>query len=394
MKNKIIILSPLFLFFALAGVVLATSPILPQNYSINNSVISAFRFYKDVSIVPASVPTVVEVFFNTEALQNFNFAVLDKNTNSLEPYFFRNEVNVSETPLSISTNPGIIGAGRMIDKNTQTSAEFLLPPSKQGIAYLTLLSNGSVTASAVTVTLANNVALPNFIEISAFVGGENRIIVANKRMTGTTVSFPQTTSNQWTIALLFDQPLRISEIKLAQENAFKTNVRAVRFLAQPQHAYRIYFDSDRQVSAPLKEGGSLMAAKATTGFTTPAASNPNYTLADVDGDGVPDARDNCPTTANADQQDENRNLKGDACEDFDYDGVMNPRDNCPNYPNARQEDADSDGIGDVCDKIESRITEKYSWIPWLGIGFAALVLVILFIITARGTRLPDQNSQQ
>lgn len=40
-------------------------------------------------------------------------------------------------------------------------------------------------------------------------------------------------------------------------------------------------------------------------------------------------------------------------------------------------------IGDVCDKEESRVTEKYPWLPMAGIGFAGLVLAVLFTITAQ-----------
>lgn len=57
---------------------------------------------------------------------------------------------------------------------------------------------------------------------------------------------------------------------------------------------------------------------------------------DTDGDGVPDATDNCPVTPNADQADSDGDGVGDAC------------DNCPT-PNTDQADADFDGIGDVCD---------------------------------------------
>jgi predicted GH43/DUF377 family glycosyl hydrolase len=58
---------------------------------------------------------------------------------------------------------------------------------------------------------------------------------------------------------------------------------------------------------------------------------------DIDHDGVPDAADNCPATANADQADGDGDGLGDAC------------DNCPAVPNADQADGDNDGIGDVCD---------------------------------------------
>ncbi|MFZ1829030.1 MAG: astroprincin family protein [Candidatus Competibacteraceae bacterium] len=60
-------------------------------------------------------------------------------------------------------------------------------------------------------------------------------------------------------------------------------------------------------------------------------------VSDGDGDGIPDASDNCPTTANSNQVDSDGDGKGDAC------------DNCPATPNADQVDGDGDGKGDVCD---------------------------------------------
>lgn len=63
------------------------------------------------------------------------------------------------------------------------------------------------------------------------------------------------------------------------------------------------------------------------------------TETDTDGDGVPDARDNCPTLANANQADADGDGVGDAC------------DNCPSVANADQADADGDGIGDACDRL-------------------------------------------
>lgn len=58
---------------------------------------------------------------------------------------------------------------------------------------------------------------------------------------------------------------------------------------------------------------------------------------DGDGDGVPDAIDNCPGASNPNQDDE------------DSDGFGNACDNCPFNYNPAQGDADGDGIGDLCD---------------------------------------------
>jgi Ca2+-binding RTX toxin-like protein len=77
---------------------------------------------------------------------------------------------------------------------------------------------------------------------------------------------------------------------------------------------------------------------------------PEPETADADSDGIPDGEDNCPQTANPDQEDADLNGIGDACEppDGDGDGVSDVSDNCPATFNPDQADANGDGLGDAC----------------------------------------------
>jgi hypothetical protein len=103
------------------------------------------------------------------------------------------------------------------------------------------------------------------------------------------------------------------------------------------------------------------------------ASDGYQTQDDWDDDGILDADDDCPRTANPDQSDLDEDLVGDACDDCpihadpdqsdrdgdgqgdvcdnDKDGdlVLNENDNCPSVYNPDQADLDDDGIGDACD---------------------------------------------
>jgi len=374
MKNKIFVISALF-FFVFA----------PSVNADNNSVISAYRKFKDIDDLSIKVPTVVEVSLADQFIERFNFAVQDKTSNSFEPYYFNQKILKFDTPIGVNTDP-LSMAGLMSDGNTSTYAEFSLPANAQGFTNIVLLSQEPVTSSAVTAILDNYVALPNYIEITATVNGQEKVVLAKKEMDQNTIHFPKTTSSKWVISYWYSQPLRITEFKLIQEDNSKNTLNSVRFLAQPGHSYLVYFDPDRYVTAPVGEAANLSIAKEVMNLSNiPAQNNPDYVIADTDNDGVPDIEDNCTSFFNSDQADVNGNSRGDVCDDFDQDGLLNVADNCPDNPNWDQRDTDGDGIGDTCDGEESRLTEQHPWVPWVGIGFAALVLISLFVMTARSS---------
>lgn len=362
-----------------------------QNDS-TGSVISAYRMYKEIGAIPHSVPTVIEVPFDNDIIERYLFAVLDLNTNRFVPHYYRQETLENEVPLSVTTVPSAPTARYLIDKNSTTYVSFPLRESSQGTAQITLRTPTEITSSQLTILLDQNVTLPSTVELWADVGGTREIVVAQRQMSSQTLRFPRTTSKEWIINFTYQQPLRISELRLMQEGVIKSNSHAVRYLAQPNTAYRIYFDPDRVANPAVPESSNFAYAEDIYAIPEPASfSNPAYIIADVDVDGIPDIRDNCIRDANPDQLDVNDNGVGDVCDDFDLDGVMNSVDNCPELPNRNQRDTDGDGLGDECDGQESRLTEKYPWIPWIGIGLAALVLVILFALTARATFRSEED---
>ncbi len=88
---------------------------------------------------------------------------------------------------------------------------------------------------------------------------------------------------------------------------------------------------------------------------------------DTDEDGISDVNDNCKLVPNPNQDDTDKDRRGNACDicpyegskwdpapqgcdkDRDHDGTLDKHDNCPNTPNNSQHDADFDGLGNACD---------------------------------------------
>jgi len=355
----------------------------------------AKRAYQNVTAVTnfsIAVPTVVEVPFVGEQTLRNNFLVVDDNTGTAQPWSFGALYEKTPVPLTVSS----VGTGypyAMIDENSETYTDYQLPSERSGTAQIVIAGAQPIASSELTFELARNVALPSSIEIrTRDTSGVEKIVVARKKMSSTRVVFPKTLSSEWIIDLTYSQPLRINEIRLRQDDVEQKVKKMLRFLAQPGSTYSVYYNPDRQVAVQVGELADLRGDKGV--LVLPQVSgeqNVLYAPADVDSDGVVDVLDNCVTNPNPEQVDVDGNGRGDVCDDFDRDGILNVNDNCPDLPNRYQRDEDGDGIGDECDLEESRFTEQHKWIPWAGMGIAAIVLIVLFTLVA--TKRPDQQSE-
>ena len=374
---------------------LATS-IVAQGFPSAEEVFQAYRKQKDMgSISSIVVPTVVEIPLEEEYLYDtWEFALYDVGEGIFEPNMYRTEPIPNQATFTISSEEqdGLIRfPERMMDKNTTSYADLLLPAQGHGSANFIIQTNRPVTSSGLALSLERNVALPTSVKIRAMVDGETRVVLAENNMTQTTVRFPQVTSSQWMVAFSYGQPLRITELQIFDDKTPALK-QGERFLAQPGHVYRLYLDPDNLIRPRMAQSANLSLNEGVIRLpASPSEANPLYRPADVDGDGIPNIIDNCVSLANQDQVDVDNNKRGDACDDFDRDGVLNTKDNCPDSPNSDQRDTDGDLVGDVCDKEESRFTEKYSWIPWIGIGSAGIVLIVLLFLTVRS--LPKKGDQ-
>ncbi len=355
---------------------------------------SAYRQIVSEFTTSTVVPTLVKVEVPELSVSRGKYLVYEVNTNQYVPYEL--QTTYLNPPIGIDAVVNSVVEMGLSDSNWETGAEFFPGPDSHTETVIHLMIKEPIEANSLTFWLDRYVALPNQIKLEADINGQWQKVFSSNQVNDETIYFPAVTSRAWTLSLVHDQPLRIKEITFAEtKNTPESVVTTLQFLTQPNTSYQIFADPDRSVSVPTLESINQRGEKSevTIGKQT-ARANQLYIESDQDHDLIIDRLDNCPSQHNADQLDINQNRIGDVCEDFDRDGVMNVVDNCPNLTNGWQDDTDGDGLGDVCDGEESRFTEKHSWIPWVGIGLAGLVLIILFVMVAKGGRRSDIKVQQ
>ncbi len=388
----------MFLLFMMPGVAFALTPARVESTTVETESCEPVCAYQSVIVVPPvttlRVPTVVEQPLPPSLADEV--VVMASSTNTWLPQ--RVLIERTELPARISVFDATENRSLPVlaDNRSDTNFTFPLRPDLTGRALLTVRADMPVTVSALSLSLATNVTQPRSVSVSVLGedGLENIVLAPVAPDAGGIVRFPETTAREFFITITYNQPLRIAELDLYEQDPTTRTEAAVRFLATPGESYRIYLEPDRSVYVPVDiEMPDLMSDEGVLQLPSRTIStNSAYIPADQDADGVLDAVDNCVAVANADQVDVDGNGVGDECDDFDRDGRMNSVDNCPDNPNRDQRDEDGDGVGDACDDEESRFTEQYAFIPWVGMGLAALVLLSLFAVTLRQARLAAKTN--
>lgn len=370
-----------------AQTIQAESVVEPK--TIDSEIASAYERIINIQSIDIPVPTVVALPLLEQVSRQEKFLVYEVETDTyLSSYLFNNTITQPYAK-SVETIPVVSSTFALTDDNLNTATEFSVINSGQDEATIILKTSRSIDTSRLRLHLAQFVALPRTIEIKAGLqeSSERFTVVAERELMSTTVTFPKTTADVFEITLRYSQPLRINELYFFDDSVSDEVQQSLRFLAQPNNSYQILYESDRTVAVNVAESGDLRTSQDVLDlFSYSSQANIKYVPADIDEDGIRDVIDNCVRIANPDQIDINNNGRGDVCDDFDGDGVSNANDNCINIPNRAQRDVDVDGIGDACDEEESRFTESNPWIPWIGIGTAVIVILILFVLVARGPK--------
>ncbi len=255
--------------------------------------------------------------------------------------------------------------------------------NSENVVVVNVKSDRKFRTSSLMFQFDANIELPTRIKIvSVKDDGSEQILLPETFFGNKKINFPEINANHYRITLHYIKPLRINEILFYEKGAPEVTENLVRFIAQPNTAYTIYYNADKYIKINYDELPNFSRDKKIKIVQADLVEdNPLYKQADVDGDGIVDGLDNCVNIKNSNQLDKDQNGVGDACEDFDYDGILNFNDNCPTVANRSQIDTDGDKIGDSCDGLESRFMERNAWLIYVVLAFVFFVVVGLMVKT-------------
>jgi hypothetical protein len=333
--------------------------------------------YKNVRLIQelnVTQPAIVEI---TKLNQSDNYLVTNDKGESVPQQLqvIRKIKLIPPSQVEGCTNV-CVDAYSLADEDERTTFDFPLLSDGPQHGKIKIVYAKPIETSSVVFRTTRDSYMPN-----AFT-----LVIDGKRILNTiqggSAMFPKMMAQKVEIEFEYSQPIRFTEVgvgSLREEEVLST----LRFVYQPKMKYMLYIDSLVRSAFPspvINLYAKNKEAEVVLGEVTrnPLYKEEVYVEKDTDGDSILDVQDNCPLQVNTSQKDSNGNGVGDVCDDYDYDGVPTYIDNCPEIENPHQEDKDRDGLGDSCDNEESRITEKYGWIPW--VVFLGVFVVIGFMV--------------
>jgi hypothetical protein len=362
----------------------------------NKTLFTKYQDYGNVPTLNIKIPSVVEVGLVPDQIRVSDFGVYDSTAKMFVPYRFIPSNQTVQKTLSVQD----INNGKIIpslsDDNQMTDYQFEVPSNtgKWGKADLYLKYDRVIKSNSISLSLSDYVKLPSSITLQAVINGKWVVLLNQVNPTTSIINFPETKSDLWRLEIEYTQPLRVQEITL-NDLSDQSPKAVMRFLALPNHEYQIFANPEymiRDYTDYIESSDLINPITLVYGGSVSFVLNKAFVPVDSDGDQIMDSKDNCPNIFNPNQLDVNNNNIGDECDDFDGDSVIQSRDNCPSTPNMNQQDTDGDGIGDACDPDESRITERYPWIVWVGLGFATLVFVVLLLLAVQRSKQNNESS--
>lgn len=329
--------------------------------------VSSYTTVAPVTQLPVSQPSVVEI---NNLSRQANYALVDSHGDAVPQQFrviTRSTLVPPESVLGCMSTCS--DARTLVDGDESTTFDFPLMSQGTQKGSIKIVYAKPLTTDSVVFRTTSDSYMPNAFTL--VIDGKPIL----NTIEGGSAKFPMMSAKTVEISFTYTQPIRFTEVGvgLVKEEVVTSSVR---FVYLPKETYRLYADSPLGREMLPTPPIDLFSKKAEHEVTVLApSSNGFYKEKDSDGDGVANSLDNCPSVANTNQSDGNTNGAGDACDDYDYDGVMTASDNCPTVVNPDQRDIDKDGVGDACDTEESRLTEKYAWMPWVVFALVFCVIV-------------------
>jgi hypothetical protein len=340
--------------------------IITQSIQITTfAVDSQFGDFQSIrKVEDAKLKNINRIAVTLPVLPEKGYAILETTTNRLQPTFSRSVFALNDITTTVSeTSPVTTSKDNLKDKDFKTSTRFDFDKSN-GYSFVVLKLDKPINTTSLSYYLDSNVQNPEEIAVqSKLSGGSNeyQTILSKRENSNNLVTFPDTFADTFKIEFFHRQPLRIQELEIGKPTNKLTGYEII-WLGRPGENYRMYTDSQKYIDLPTEETVNLANIDDTIIPTTlgEPESNVDFKESDTDKDGIVDKLDNCPNISNKDQQDTDKNGKGDVCEDKDGDGVLDGFDNCSSFANRNQIDTDANKIGDVCedkdnDKIPNNI---------------------------------------